>query len=272
MRENALISSTKFHSWTQAISALARQEVVTWTLLPVVVPQAGPGEPLEMTVLQSLWLVRCLALEWGHRGRGQRNAHLNLSSTSRSISFSTLQQKPPKKVNLGKRLEVEPSALDPVLSSSSPPPSPTSHFHGGQNYIFPKENRTGEAGALFPPLALAAKPPNLLQAQPSARTLVWSLHRPSPHRALGLSPPIAIWLPPPSAIKPLKKKNAILQEQGHSCKAFLSPDPLPSEHLAFMTLSCQFTDKKWMSAQPETASAALVSSFTTVRMNSTKLS
>ena len=90
MRENALISSTKFYSWTRAISALAKEEVVTWTLFPVMVPQAGPGEPVEMTVQQSLWLVRCLALGWGHCGRGQRNAHLNFSSASRSISFSTL--------------------------------------------------------------------------------------------------------------------------------------------------------------------------------------
>lgn len=54
MRENALISSTKFHSWTRAISALAKEEVVTWTLFPVMVPQAGPGKPVDMTVQQSL--------------------------------------------------------------------------------------------------------------------------------------------------------------------------------------------------------------------------
>lgn len=68
MRENALISSTKFHSWTRAISALAKEEVVTWTLFPVIVSQAGPGKPVDMTVQQSLWLVRCLALGGGTVG------------------------------------------------------------------------------------------------------------------------------------------------------------------------------------------------------------
>lgn len=117
--------------------------------------QAGPGEPLEICVW---WLPEPPALSgawpWGGGGgegcgREQRNVDTNFSPAKRSISFPTLWQLHGK-VNLGRWLEVEHSALDPFLSSSSSSPKPSYPFHNGQYYSFPKENTAGESMARFP--------------------------------------------------------------------------------------------------------------------------